>query len=301
MTIRFDVVYANRSGRDMHVDVYEPTGANDHRVGVLVIHAGGWATGDRKMVRPQCEALARHGFTALAVEYRLVPEAPWPAQLADVKTAIRWTLRNADELGIDPDKLVLQGHSSGAQLAIVAAGTCNSGDLDVDFASEGAPGPIAAVVAYYAASRLDPGRPMPDMSPGLNAGVLAALRAADGSLPAAMLLRGATTVEAAEAASPLSYAASLPPTILFHGTGDSMVASAGSVALYEKRAAAGLPTELHLLAGVDHAFDFTSSLTEASTAAAEAFLSRYVVDPSAFAEEEARTNPIAAARRGVHS
>lgn len=301
MTIRFDVVCANRGGRDMHVDVYEPTGADNHRIGVLVIHAGGWASGDRKMVRQQCEALARRGFTALAIEYRLVPEAPWPAQLVDVKTAIRWTRRHADQLGIDPHRLVLQGHSSGAQLAFMAAGTCTSGELDLEFDREGPAGPIAAVVADYPPTRLDPARPMPDMSAGLNAGVLAALWAADGSLPAAMLLRGATTAEAAAAASPLSYAASLPPTILFHGTGDSMVAPAASVALYEKRSAAGLPTELHLLAGVDHAFDFTSSLTEACTAAAEAFLSRYVVDPSAFAEEVARTNPIAAARRGAHA
>ena len=301
MAIRFDVVCANRGGRDLHVDVYEPSGADDHRTGVLVIHAGGWASGDRKMVRQQCEALARRGYAALAVEYRLVPEAPWPAQLVDVKTAIRWAHRHADELRIDPDKLVLQGHSSGAQLAIVAASTRDNGDLDVDFASEGPAAPIAGVVAYYPASRLDPARPMPDMSAGLNPGVLAALWAADGSLPAAMLLRGATTVDAAAAASPLSHATSLPPTILFHGTGDSMVAPAASVSLYEKRSAAGLPTELHLVAGVDHAFDFTPSLTEACAAAADAFLSRYVVNPSGFAEEEARTNPIAAARRGVHA
>ncbi len=55
------------------------------------------------------------------------------------------------------------------------------------------------------------------------------------------------------------------------------------------------------MAAVDHALDFTPSLTEACTAAAEAFLSRYVIDALAFAEEEARTNPIVAARRGVHA
>ena len=299
--VRFDVSCASRDGRDLHVDIYEPAGPGNHRTAVLVIHPGGWASGDRKMVRHQCEALACRGFTALAVQYRLVPEAPWPAQLADVKTAIRWTLRHADQLGIDPDKLVLQGHSAGAHLALMAAGTCNSGDLDPDFDSEAPAGPIAAVVAYYPSARLDPGRPMPDMSSGLNAAVLAALWAADGSLPAAMLLAGATTAEAAATASPLSYAADLPPTVLFHGTSDSMVAPVGSVALHEKMSAAGIPSELHLMAGVDHAFDFTPSLTEVCTAAAEAFLSRYVIDAQAFAEEEARTNPIVAARRGVHA
>ena len=299
--VRSDVSCASRDGHDLHVDIYEPAGPDNHRTAVLVIHPGGWASGDRKMVRQQCEALARRGFTALAVQYRLVPEAPWPAQLADVKTAIRWTLRHADQLGIDPDKLVLQGHSAGAHLALMAAGTCTSGELDPDFGSEAPAGPIAAVVAYYPPARLDPGRPMPDMSAGLNPAVLAALWAADGSLPAAMLLAGAATAQAAATASPLSYAAGLPPTVLFHGTSDSMVSPAGSVTLHQQMSAAGIPSELHLMAGVDHAFDFTPSLTEVCTAAAEAFLSRHVIDPPAFAEEEARTNPIAAARRAVHA
>jgi acetyl esterase/lipase len=297
--VRFDVTYASRDGRDLHVDIYDPAGPDHHRVAVLVFHPGGWANGDRKMVQPQCEALARRGFTALAVEYRLVPEAPWPAQLADVKTAIRWTLGHADELGIEPGQLVLQGHSAGAHLALLAAGTWSSGDLDPDFGREAPAGPIAAVVAYYPPVRLDPGRPVPDMSSGLNPAVLAALRAADGSLPAGMLLAGAATADAAEIASPLSYAAGLPPTVLFHGTSDSMVAPAGSEALYQKMSAAGLASELHLIAGVDHSFVFVPSLTELCAAAAESFLSRHVIDPEGFAEEEARANPIAAARGGA--
>ncbi len=301
MTVTFDVSCANRDGRELHVDIYEPAGPANHRIAVLVHHGGGWFSGDRKMVQPRCEALAARGFTALAVEYRLAGEAPWPAQLADVKTAIRWTLGHADQLGIDPGKLVLQGHSAGAQLALLAAGTCTSGDLDPEFASGAPAGPVAAVVAYYPPVRLDPGAGMPDMSAGLNPAVLAALRRPDGSLPAAMLLADATTAEAAATASPLSHAANLPPTVLFHGTADSLVAPAGSVALHEMLSAAGIPSELHLMAGADHNFDTTPSLIEVCTAAAEAFLSRYVIDPRAFAEEEARTNPFAAIRQGVHS
>jgi len=297
--VRFDVTFASRDGRDLQVDIYDPAGPDHHRVAVLVLHPGGWANGDRKMVQPQCEALARRGFTALAVEYRLVPEAPWPAQLADVKTAIRWTLGHADQLGIDPDQLVLQGHSAGAHLALLAAGTCGRGDLDPDFDRQAPAGPIAAVVAYYPPVLLDPERAVPDMSAGLSAAVLAALRAPDGSLPAGMLLADATTADAAAAASPLNYAADLPPTVLFHGTSDSMVAPAGSEALHKKMSAAGLASELHLIAGVDHSFVFVPSLNEVCAAVAGSFLSRYVIDPKGFAAAEARANPIVAARGGV--
>lgn len=301
VTVRFDVLCADRAGREIHVDVYESTGVVNHRTAVLVIHPGGWASGDRKMLGPQCEALARHGFTAVAVEYRLTPEAPWPAQLVDVKTAIRWTRSHAGDLEIDADKVVLQGHSAGAHLALMAAATFDSGALDPSFESEGPTGPIAAVVAYYPPTLFDPMRSMPDMSAGLSADVLAALWGPDGSLPAAMLLGGAATAESAAAASPLNYFAKLPPTVLFHGTADSLVATIGSVNLYESLSSVGIPSELHLMCGVDHAFDFTPSLSAVCTAVAESFLDRCVIDPSRFAEEEARTNPIAAARLGAHA
>lgn len=299
MTATPDIVCASRGSRDMHLDVYQPTGAINHRTAVLVHHGGGWAGGDRKMVQPQCEQLARRGFTALAVEYRFVPEAPWPAQLVDVKTAIRWALSHADQLGIDPTKVVLQGHSAGAHLALMAAGTSTSADLDPDFDSEGPAGPIAAVVAYYPAVRLDPALRMPDLTAGPDPAAMAALRGPDGSVPAAMLLAAAATADSAALASPLTHAANLPPTLLFHGTEDAVVAPAGSVSLYQTLSAAGIPTELHLMSGADHAFDFMPILGEVCAAASEGFLRRHVVDPEGFAEEEARANPIIAMRRGL--
>ncbi|MGH7868959.1 MAG: alpha/beta hydrolase, partial [Candidatus Dormibacteraceae bacterium] len=70
MSSRFDVVCGTRDGREMHVDIYQPAGPIHHRTAILVHHGGGWRNGDRKMLQPQCEALARQGFTALAVEYR---------------------------------------------------------------------------------------------------------------------------------------------------------------------------------------------------------------------------------------
>lgn len=158
MSVRADVVCARHGDRDLHVDIYEPTGPVDYRTAVLVHHGGGWTMGDRKMMRPRCAALAARGFTAVAVEYRSTVEAPWPAQLQDVKAAVRWTRDNAAQLNID--RVVLQGHSAGAHLALIAAGAADRSDLDPD--SESAPpGPIAAVVAYYPPLRLDPNVALP--------------------------------------------------------------------------------------------------------------------------------------------
>jgi acetyl esterase/lipase len=297
MNQQFDVVYGSHKGREMHVDMYQPTGSTNHRTAILVLHGGGWTTGDRKMMQPHCEALASRGFTALAVEYRFLTEVPWPGQLHDVKTAIRWTHEHASELGIDPDRIVLQGHSAGAHLSLVAAGTYGRPEFDPDFAGSPPAGPISAVVAFYPPLRLDPDRALPDLSagsPGPEA--FRAIRGADGSIPAAMLLGPAGTAEEAASASPITYVTEgFPPTILFHGTSDMLVAHAGSLSIFEKLQAAQVPSELHLFSGVNHGFDITPSLTEVSTAVVASFLNRYVVDPEGFAEEVARTNPLAAA------
>lgn len=122
-----------------------------------------------------------------------------------------------------------------------------------------------------------------------------AIRGADGSIPAAMLLGPRGTQEHATLASPITYvSAAFPPTILLHGTADMLVAPAGSLRLFEKLQAVQVPSELHLIAGVNHEFDATPSLTEVSVTAVASFLYRYVVDPKGFAEEVARTNPLAA-------
>jgi acetyl esterase/lipase len=296
MSIRFDVVYGTRKDREMHVDIYQPTGTMNHHTAMLVLHGGGWMMGDRKLMQPRCEALASRGFTALAVEYRFLGEIAWPGQLHDVKTAIRWTRAHASELDIDPNKIVVQGHSAGAHLSLLAAGTFGKPEFDPDFAGSPPAGPIAAVVAYYPPARLVAGRAMPDLSAGPpTREAIQAIRGADGSIPAAMLLGPAGTEEEAASASPITYVTeAFPPTILFHGTADMLVAHASSLSLVEKLQAAQVPAELHLFSGVNHEFDITPSLTEVSVTVVASFLKRYIVDPSGFAEEVARTNPLAA-------
>jgi acetyl esterase/lipase len=202
MSVRADVVCARHGDRDLHVDIHEPTGPVDRRTAVLVHHGGGWMMGDRKTMGPRCAALAARGFTAMAVEYRSTVEAPWPAQLQDVKAAVRWTHDNAAQLNID--RIVLQRHSAGAHLALIAAGAADRSDLDPD-SQFAPPPPIAAVVAYYPPLRLDPNVALPDLA---EAGLLAlAARAPkpDGSLPAALLLGPEPTNDAATAASPIEY------------------------------------------------------------------------------------------------
>jgi acetyl esterase/lipase len=296
-----DVVYADRGGRALHLDVYKPSAAVDQRTAILVLHGGGWRGGDRKAMRPRCEALARHGFTALAAEYRFVDEAAWPHQIADVRAAVGWTHSNAPDLGIDTDKIVLQGHSAGAHLSLVTAGTWRSRELG---AAAGDPdscvGSVAAVVAYYPPVRFTAGRPFPTLDGPMTPDAIKSVKGDDGSVPAAMLLGEAASEAAATAASPISYArAGFPPTILFQGTEDTLIGNAGPFELMRAMHAAGVPCEVHYFAGANHEFDMTPFYTEACIAATGAFLHRHVVNREAAGQEIRQTNPLAAMLHGA--
>ena len=138
-----DVVYAAAGGRELHADVFAAAGESQHAA-VIQLHGGGWRAGSRAAVHSRCRELAQHGFTCFAVEYRLLPEAPWPAPLEDVRAAVSWVAGHAAEWDADPARLVLQGYSAGAHLGVWAAGRAGLPD--------GAPGarPGVAVTGVIA-------------------------------------------------------------------------------------------------------------------------------------------------------
>ena len=123
MSIKQTLVYGKGGNRDLCLDLYEPASSDATRTAVILLHGGGWRGGNKEMMEVFGPELARHGFVALAAEYRLLGEAPWPAQIEDVKASIRWVRANADQLGIDPNKIALQGFSAGGHLSLLAAGT----------------------------------------------------------------------------------------------------------------------------------------------------------------------------------
>ena len=119
-TVEENVPYATINGSQLHLDVYEPApkGSGAHPA-VILIHGGGWTDFDKGTMRGMGQFLARFGFVAFAVDYRLFngKDNPWPAQLDDVQRAVRWVRANAGNYGVNPDYLGAFGHSAGAQLA----------------------------------------------------------------------------------------------------------------------------------------------------------------------------------------
>lgn len=275
---RADVVYHRAGGRDLHVDVFEPRG-DRRRTAVLQCHGGGWRGGSRAGVHSRCWELAGHGFTTVAVEYRRLPEAPWPAALTDVHAAMRWAAGHAADLGADPARLVLQGYSAGAHLALLAVTAAQR---------EGQP-PVAAVVAAYPPTDFHPTGPEEVGRRPAEAGE---------TLPGWLLFDRATTEDEARAVSPLRLAdPGFPPTLLLHGTSDQIRPHPSSVRFHQRLLDLGVPADLHLYAGQDHEFDFVPSFRADVSRDVAFFLRRMVTDRAAIETDAAENGMFARLRR----
>ncbi|OBH89744.1 alpha/beta hydrolase [Mycobacterium scrofulaceum] len=97
---------------------------------VVYCHAGGFALGNLDTDHRQCVELARRGrCTVVSVGYRLAPEHPYPAALADASAVLRWVVAGAGKLGVDPARLAVAGSSAGAALAACLAQAAADGSL----------------------------------------------------------------------------------------------------------------------------------------------------------------------------
>lgn len=269
MGIQQDVVYgtAGDGGRDLRCDVYTPPGieAGASAPCVILVHGGGWRSGDKTQLRGYGILFGRAGYVCVAPEYRLIGEAPWPAMIHDVKAAIRWARASAGDLGIDPDRIAIEGNSAGAHLALLAGGTGDRPDLEGEGGNPGVSTAVAAVAAVY------PPTLFFDPATGHSKGALPLLAIVEED--------GA---ELAQLVSPVHHVtADYPPTLLVHGTNDTTVPVSASIRMYEELVAAGVPADLHLYAEQPHAFDAQPSFGRQVAAEMLLFLDRYVPAPAA--------------------
>lgn len=111
-------------GKDLQLDLYLPapaaagTPASAARAPLVVlVHGGGWRSGDRREFAPLAARLAARGYAAATVDYRLSGQAQYPAAIDDVKQSILWLKEHAAQYGIDPARIAVAGGSAGGQIA----------------------------------------------------------------------------------------------------------------------------------------------------------------------------------------
>ncbi len=263
VTVREDIVFGTGGGRDLRCDVYIPPGPVERAPAVLLLHGGAWRSGDRRQLRGYGILLGREGYVCVASEYRLTPEVGWPAQIHDAKAALRWTRANAAELGIDPEKIAVEGNSAGGHLALMVAGTPRVEEFEGDGGNAGVSTHVAAAIGVYPPTLISHGE------------------RERGAVLATNLMGEDGSVDRAAGASPLSYVGpGHPPTMLIHGTSDATVPPLASVRMYEALVKEKVPVELHMYAEQPHAFDAKPVFGRQCAAEMVTFLDRYVREPA---------------------
>jgi acetyl esterase/lipase len=257
------VEFANYVGfRPLQLDLYLHADRRAHapRLLVLWVHGGGWNRGDGRGSGAFADwpavlaGLAARGYVVAAVDYRLSGEARFPAQVQDVKAAIRFLRDKAGAYGIDPKRVYLWGGSAGGHLAALAATTCGVAAFDPPASTGRLSHAQAAHAAPLAQSDCVQGAAI-----WYGAFDLVAHGSGSGTAltPAKMADLFGCTADACEAveraASPITYVRpETPPMLLIHGTADEEVSVEQTRRMAARLQAAKVPVEVAYLDGANH-------------------------------------------------
>ncbi|WP_229379888.1 alpha/beta hydrolase [Fibrella forsythiae] len=264
VTAQMNVVYCNRSGRDLHLDAFYPAKADrkELRPAVLIIHGGGWRSGDRSQHIPMAQRLAAAGYVAVTAEYRLSTEALYPAAVHDLKAVIRWLRATAGQYAIDTNRIATIGFSAGGQLAALLGASANVPALEGEGCYQGHSSKVQAIVDIDGVLAFD----HPESGEGDDSK----------STSAATYWFGGPktqTLDRWHEASALTYAGQQTAPILFlNSSVDRM--HAGRDDLRRELAARGIYTEMHTFPDAPHIFCLLQPWFEPTMAFISQFLNK---------------------------
>lgn len=240
-----DVAYQSADGATLRLQVLSPTSRNGIAGPlpcIVFVKGSAWRTQKLYMLIPQLAQIARRGYVVVEVEYRPASQAAFPAQIQDCQNAVRHMRAHADEFGIDPEKIIVAGNSSGGHTAVFASFYDAGGS-----AYPGVSSRVRGVIDLYGAVSLLPDDAFPITSdhhtPESPEGVL--MGGAD--MRADPALRRVAT-----ASCYITPELDIPPMLIAHGTKDRKVNTEVSVDLYRRLRECGKDVELYLVRGADH-------------------------------------------------
>lgn len=231
--------------QSLNVSVPEGTAENARLPAVVFVHGGYWGSGDLLNMSDHVKAAVSNGMVGVTINYRYAtPNSLWPAQIQDVKCAIRFIKANAERFHIDPKRVAVAGYSVGGQLALMTAFSqgvkslekCEYGTDRRDPAKDSS---VIAVVSQSGVSNLE--------SAMTESGQVSdALRLTIGSL----LGNAVDDVSALRGASPSCYVDQLPeclntspqiPVLQIHGLNDEVIMPIQPQQLHKRLEAQGYP------------------------------------------------------------
>lgn len=202
-----DITYRQANGVELKIDVYQSRNGEGPAPTFIYYHGGGWVGGNKEANVLRLLPYLEQGWAAVNVQYRLGNVSLAPAAVEDSLCALRWVVRNAEQYGFDPEKLVVSGNSAGGHLALTTGMIPSEAGLDRQCLGSETPD-VAAIVNWYGITDVG------DLLSGVN----------EKSYAVRWLGSQPNIYEIADRVSPLKYIRSdLPPIITIHGDADPIV------------------------------------------------------------------------------
>lgn len=233
-----DLEYGAGGGQPLRLDLARPEQLEQAAPCIVVIHGGAWRGGDKTAHTDLVFKFAQAGYVAVTVQYRFCPQNPFPAQIEDVKCAVRFLRANAERFGVDPRRIGAIGFSAGAHLSMLLGVMGQADALEGRGGWADQPSQVQAVVAFFGPTDLA-ADDLPVVSQALVKDFL-------GGTPA-------ENPEAARRASPITYVSKGDaPLLIFQGTRDPLVPHTQAYRMVEAMTRAGVPGRVELLLNAAH-------------------------------------------------
>ena len=235
------LIYGKGGDADLLLDLAMPKAGIGPLPVVVFLHGKGWRAGDRSDMSSLVEGIARLGYVGVAVGYRLVPKARFPAQVEDCKAAIRWIRAHASEYRIDPRKIGVVGFSAGGYLAAMLGTTIITDGLEGSGGTGEQSSEVRAVVSFFGPTDFTT-RDWP----------------ADLETEVIVPFLGGTFADKPDnylRASPINFVKKVAVSFLFfHGAEDVLVPVNQSMRLAEKLRGVGVPARVIIFEREGHGF-----------------------------------------------
>ena len=265
VSVAYDLTYSSPDGQEQRLDIAWPDTGTSHPL-VVLIHGGSWAAGSRSNHHADMMDLARRGYVAASVDYRLTraPQNIFPAAVRDVRCAVRWLRSERASYSIDTSRVAAAGFSAGGHLASMLGVNPTDSRLTGDCTAENQDATVDAVISYAGPQDLRVNGPHTVEQGDIVTNFLGAY---PGDVP-----------EIAALASPITAVREgVAPFLLIHGTRDGLVPVEQSRAMRAAVRSAGGKATILELSGLTHAFvGFGSSPRDDVRCTTVAFLNRWL-------------------------
>lgn len=256
------IVYGKGGDTELMLDLYSPEDLTGPVPGIVFIHGGGWRSGKRQDYALYTSRFAKHGYVVATITYRLKEAGYFPNCVEDAKCAVRWMRANAAEINVDPDRIAVIGGSAGGHLSMMVGYSSDVPELEGTGGHTGVSSAVQAVIDIYGPADFT----MPE----------------NRDHPLLTNFLQGTYEEIPETfvrASPITYLdASDPPTLIIHGTIDSLVPVEQSDRLAEQLQALGTTYWYDRIDGWPHAMDVANPVNQRVEQVSIAFLAEVFGD-----------------------